>query len=87
MSKFNNCSLVPYRNQSTDVRAQVVQPGPREPYSPHQTPDNNVDFLLARADDLLNYGRRVHEILKPLKDLRIFPIFTFDLVTSFMDST
>lgn len=52
-------SLVPYRTQSTDARAQVVQPGPREPYSPHQHPENNMDFVMARADDLLNWGRRV----------------------------
>nr|XP_011433036.2 NADH-ubiquinone oxidoreductase 20 kDa subunit [Crassostrea gigas] len=51
-------SLVPYRTQSTDARAQVVQPGPREPYSPHQHPENNMDFVMARADDLLNWGRR-----------------------------
>eukprot|EP00105_Crassostrea_gigas_P019662 XP_011438223.1 PREDICTED: uncharacterized protein LOC105335815 [Crassostrea gigas] len=56
--EFTDMILVPYRTQSTDARAQVVQPGPREPYSPHQHPENNMDFVMARADDLLNWGRR-----------------------------
>ncbi|XP_061163837.1 NADH-quinone oxidoreductase subunit B 2-like [Saccostrea echinata] len=51
-------SLVPYRSQGTDAKAQVVQPGPRDPYSPHQYPESNMDFVMARADDLLNWGRR-----------------------------
>jgi NADH dehydrogenase (ubiquinone) Fe-S protein 7 len=43
-------SLVPYREQSSDVTV-------RKPYSPFQT-NNNVDYALARVDDLVNWARK-----------------------------
>merc|ERR1712226_563507 len=45
-------SLVPYREQSTEV-------APRKPYSPHRVESGNtVDYALARVDDLVNWGRK-----------------------------
>jgi len=59
-SKFKNIkednqtlSLVPYRAQHTDQKAIAT----RKPYSPFKT-NNNVDFALARLDDLINWARK-----------------------------
>jgi len=61
------CSLVPYREQSTAVQPSQ-QPASdqsqdkgvvkRKPYSPFQAPNSNVEYALARVDDLLNWARK-----------------------------
>lgn len=50
-SEKKNTSLVPYREQSTEVATQ------RKPYSPFQT-NNAVDYTVARVDDLVNWARK-----------------------------
>lgn len=48
-------SQVPNREKSSE--ASVAKRGP---YSPFQVSmDNKVDYVLARVDDLVNWGRKV----------------------------
>lgn len=51
--KQEQLSVVPVRNHST---APVSVK--RQKYSPFQNPSDKVDFVLARLDDLLNWGRK-----------------------------
>ena len=50
--------LVPYRSQSTGTQ-KAGSPEKAEPYSPFQTPSNKAEYALARADDLINWARKV----------------------------
>lgn len=52
--KKNQLSVVPVCNQSSATPAPVK----RQRYSPFQNPSDKVDFVLARLDDLLNWGRK-----------------------------
>ncbi|ELU13404.1 hypothetical protein CAPTEDRAFT_154203 [Capitella teleta] len=47
-------SLVPYREQHTEASAIAT----RKRYSPFQNTSSNVDYALARADDLINWARK-----------------------------
>ena len=48
-------SLIPYREKSSE--SGMVKRGP---YSPFQVgTSNKVDYVLARVDDLVNWGRKV----------------------------
>merc|ERR1712142_739205 len=51
--KQEQLSLVPVCNQST-----APVPVKRQKYSPFQSPVDKVDYVLARLDDLLNWGRK-----------------------------
>lgn len=51
--KQEQLSVVPVCNQST-----APAPVKRQKYSPFQNPSDKVDFVLARLDDLLNWGRK-----------------------------
>ncbi|XP_059165484.1 NADH-quinone oxidoreductase subunit B 2-like [Physella acuta] len=51
--KSTSTSLVTYRHKSTEVAPA------KKPYSPFQVPiSNKAEFVLARVDDLLNWGRK-----------------------------
>lgn len=56
LTSIHSTSLVTYRHKSTEVA-----PAPaKKPYSPFQVPiSNKAEFVLARVDDLLNWGRKV----------------------------
>ena len=51
------CSIVPYREKSSGTND--INKRPR--YSPFDVgvKDNKVDYVLARVDDLVNWGRKV----------------------------
>ena len=51
------CSLVPKREAGTDSVAVAK----RKPYSPFRT-ENSVDYAIARADDLVNWARKVGDV-------------------------
>lgn len=38
---------------------------PRKPYSPFQEPVDKMDYALARADDIINWGRKVRNAHRP----------------------
>ncbi|CAI9720744.1 NADH-quinone oxidoreductase subunit B 2-like [Octopus vulgaris] len=53
--KRDNLSLVPSCQQST---VPAPAPAKRQTVSPFQNPVDKVDYVLARLDDLLNWGRK-----------------------------
>ena len=52
---FIHYSLVPVRDYATESTTVTK----RKPYSPFQGTTNNVEYALARADDLVNWARKV----------------------------
>jgi hypothetical protein len=56
-------SIVPYREQSTQPESNVTETTQalrkRQKYSPFQNTNSKGEYVVARADDLLNWARKV----------------------------